>query len=66
MSQDRLSETTVEMDQPESGERLRRERLGLAKEPSQVECDLCGWRGRRMKARAKPCPSCGSGKVQFR
>lgn len=31
-----------------------------------VACDLCGWRGKRRKARSAPCPSCGSGKVQFR
>ena len=53
-------------DRIESGQRLRFERLGIAPEPRPVECDLCGWKGRRIKARAKPCPSCGTGKVQFR
>jgi predicted RNA-binding Zn-ribbon protein involved in translation (DUF1610 family) len=31
-----------------------------------VECDLCGWKGRRMKPRSAPCPNCGNGKVQYR
>lgn len=36
------------------------------KEQRPVECDLCGWKGRRLKPRSAPCPSCGNGKVQFR
>ena len=53
-------------EQPEDGERLRIARLGWAKEAMPVGCDLCGWRGKRIKARSAPCPSCGNGKVQFR
>ena len=30
-----------------------------------VECTICEWRGRRMRARSAPCPQCGS-KVQYR
>ena len=36
------------------------------RDPQPVGCDLCGWKGRRVKARPRPCPNCGSGKVQFR
>ncbi|MGG5810967.1 hypothetical protein [Falsiroseomonas sp. CW058] len=57
---------TTPAEPPASGERLRVERLGIASEPRPVECDLCGWKGRRLKARPRPCPSCGSRKVQFR
>lgn len=38
----------------------------MRQEPQPVECDLCGWKGRRIKPRSAPCPSCGNGKVQFR
>jgi hypothetical protein len=32
--------------------------------PKPVRCEICEWRGRRIKPRSAPCPSCGS-RVQF-
>lgn len=42
------------------------ERPKWEREAMPVECDLCGWKGRRKIARSAPCPNCGSGKVQYR
>ena len=38
----------------------------LRREPAPVECEMCGWRGRRIAARSAPCPCCGNEKVQYR
>jgi hypothetical protein len=37
----------------------------MVREPQAVECSICEWRGRRIFARPKPCPSCGA-KVDYR
>ena len=31
---------------------------GMAAQP--VRCEICQWRGRRLKPRSAPCPACGS------
>ena len=28
--------------------------------PMPVRCEICQWRGRRLKPRSAPCPACGS------
>jgi hypothetical protein len=32
--------------------------------PQPVRCEICQWRGRRLKPRSAPCPACGS-RVEF-
>lgn len=32
--------------------------------PQPVRCEICQWRGRRLKPRIAPCPACGS-RVEF-
>jgi hypothetical protein len=36
----------------------------LKREPMPVKCEICQWRGKRIKARSAPCPACGS-RVEF-
>lgn len=36
----------------------------LARGAKPVRCEICEWRGRRLVARSKPCPACGS-RVEF-
>ncbi len=39
--------------------RLEPERQNL-RGPMPVRCEICQWRGRRLKPRSAPCPACGS------
>ena len=36
----------------------------LARAAKPVRCEICEWRGRRLVARSRPCPACGS-RVEF-
>ena len=45
-------------------ERARVRWADLARSAKPVRCEICEWRGRRLVARSKPCPACGS-RVEF-
>ena len=34
--------------------------VGRLRGPQPVRCEICQWRGRRLKPRSAPCPACGS------
>ena len=36
----------------------------LSRSAKPVRCEICEWRGRRLVARSRPCPACGS-RVEF-
>ena len=38
--------------------------VGRLRGPQPVRCEICQWRGRRLKPRSAPCPACGS-RVEF-
>jgi hypothetical protein len=40
-------------------------RVALLRSPQPVKCTICEWRGYRLNASKRPCPSCDS-KVEYR